>query len=119
MCEVRIGKLNLVDLAGSECVGRSGAVQLRAKEAGMINASLLTLGRVITALVDPSRPHVPSAAPEHCVAPSQPLLSAVSEDAPERGPWTGTDTEAVLGVLTRRSQLFTSTLPSCAPKKRG
>merc|ERR1719310_1197289 len=25
----------------------------------MINASLLTLGRVITALVDPSRPHVP------------------------------------------------------------
>ena len=65
-CEVRIGKLNLVDLAGSECVGRSGAVQLRAKEAGMINASLLTLGRVITALVDPTRPHVPSRpAPEH------------------------------------------------------
>ena len=49
---MRIGKLNLVDLAGSECIGRSGAEKMRAKEAGMINQSLLTLGRVITALVD-------------------------------------------------------------------
>ena len=45
------GQLNLVDLAGSECVGRSGATDKRAREAGSINQSLLTLGRVITALV--------------------------------------------------------------------
>lgn len=37
---------------------RSGAVDARAKEAGLINKSLLTLGRVITALVEKS-PHVP------------------------------------------------------------
>ena len=49
---LRIGKLNLVDLAGSESVGRSGAKDARAREAGNINQSLLTLGRVITALVD-------------------------------------------------------------------
>lgn len=55
---LRIGKLNLVDLAGSENVGRSGAVSGRAREAGMINQSLLTLGRVINALVEKS-PHVP------------------------------------------------------------
>ncbi len=55
---LKIGKLNLVDLAGSECIGRSGAINLRAKEAGSINQSLLTLGRVITALVDHC-PHVP------------------------------------------------------------
>lgn len=34
---LKVGKLNLVDLAGSENIGRSGAVQQRAKEAGMIN----------------------------------------------------------------------------------
>jgi len=39
-------------VAGSECIGKSGAVQVRAKEAGKINQSLLTLGRVINALVD-------------------------------------------------------------------
>jgi kinesin family protein 11 len=50
--------LNLVDLAGSECIGRSGARNARAREAGNINQSLLTLGRVITALVD-NHPHVP------------------------------------------------------------
>eukprot|EP00741_Cyanophora_paradoxa_P015113 tig00020848_g14584.t1 len=55
---LKIGKLNLVDLAGSESVGRSGAQSQRAKEAGMINQSLLTLGRVITALVE-HQPHVP------------------------------------------------------------
>ncbi|RPD66242.1 kinesin-domain-containing protein [Lentinus tigrinus ALCF2SS1-7] len=55
---LRVGKLNLVDLAGSENIGRSGAVDKRAKEAGMINQSLLTLGRVINALVDASS-HVP------------------------------------------------------------
>ena len=55
---LKVGKLHLVDLAGSENIGRSGAVTKRAKEAGMINQSLLTLGRVINALVEHS-PHVP------------------------------------------------------------
>ena len=47
-----------MDLAGSENIGRSGAVDKRAREAGNTNQSLLTLGRVITALVE-KRPHVP------------------------------------------------------------
>lgn len=47
-----------MDLAGSENIGRSGAVDKRAREAGNINQSLLTLGRVITALVERG-PHVP------------------------------------------------------------
>lgn len=47
-----------VDLAGSENIGRSGAVDKRAREAGNINQSLLTLGRVITALVERA-PHIP------------------------------------------------------------
>ncbi|CAE6455957.1 unnamed protein product [Rhizoctonia solani] len=55
---IKTGKLNLVDLAGSENIGRSGAENKRAREAGMINQSLLTLNRVITALVEKS-PHVP------------------------------------------------------------
>ncbi|KAK9298648.1 hypothetical protein QLX08_008120 [Tetragonisca angustula] len=55
---LKTGKLNLVDLAGSENVGRSGAVDKRAREAGNINQSLLTLGRVITALAEKT-PHVP------------------------------------------------------------
>jgi len=55
---VRLGQLNLVDLAGSECVGRSGAKNDRAREAGTINQSLLSLGRVITALVD-HHSHIP------------------------------------------------------------
>jgi len=55
---LKTGKLNLVDLAGSENIGRSGAVDKRAREAGNINQSLLTLGRVITALVERA-PHVP------------------------------------------------------------
>jgi kinesin family protein 11 len=73
---LRQGKLNLVDLAGSENIGRSGATDRRAREAGIsysflfsiylnlllylgnINTSLLTLGRVITALTTGAR-HVP------------------------------------------------------------
>lgn len=55
---VKMGKLNLVDLAGSENIGRSGAVEERAREASNINKSLLTLGRVITSLVEKS-PHIP------------------------------------------------------------
>merc|ERR550519_3344502 len=55
---LKFGKLNLVDLAGSENIGRSGAMDKRAREAGNINQSLLTLGRVITCLVDRA-PHIP------------------------------------------------------------
>ncbi|KAK9719990.1 Kinesin- motor protein [Basidiobolus ranarum] len=55
---LKVGKLNLVDLAGSENIGRSGAENKRAREAGMINQSLLTLGRVINSLVEKS-PHIP------------------------------------------------------------
>ncbi|KAJ3494813.1 hypothetical protein NLG97_g3828 [Lecanicillium saksenae] len=55
---ISAGKLNLVDLAGSENIQRSGAENKRAAEAGLINKSLLTLGRVINALVDRSA-HIP------------------------------------------------------------
>lgn len=55
---VSAGKLNLVDLAGSENIQRSGAENKRAAEAGLINKSLLTLGRVINALVDRAS-HIP------------------------------------------------------------
>ncbi|KAI3826224.1 hypothetical protein L1987_00269 [Smallanthus sonchifolius] len=55
---VKFGKLNLVDLAGSENISRSGARDGRAREAGEINKSLLTLGRAINALVEHSG-HVP------------------------------------------------------------
>jgi kinesin family protein 11 len=55
---VSVGKLNLVDLAGSENIQRSGAENKRAAEAGLINKSLLTLGRVINALVDKGS-HIP------------------------------------------------------------
>lgn len=55
---VSAGKLNLVDLAGSENIQRSGAENKRAAEAGLINKSLLTLGRVINALVDRNA-HIP------------------------------------------------------------
>lgn len=55
---IKIGKLNLVDLAGSENISRSGARDGRAREAGEINKSLLTLGRVINTLVEHSG-HIP------------------------------------------------------------
>lgn len=55
---MKIGKINFVDLAGSENIGRSGAVEKRAREAGNINQSLLTLGRVIKALTEKSL-HIP------------------------------------------------------------
>ncbi|EDV22771.1 uncharacterized protein TRIADDRAFT_3491, partial [Trichoplax adhaerens] len=55
---MKIGKLNLIDLAGSENISRSGASERRAREAGNINQSLLTLGRVINALVD-GKSHIP------------------------------------------------------------
>ncbi|XP_021745533.1 kinesin-like protein KIN-5B [Chenopodium quinoa] len=55
---IKCGKLNLVDLAGSENISRSGVREGRAREAGEINKSLLTLGRVINALVEHSA-HIP------------------------------------------------------------
>lgn len=55
---LRQGKLNLVDLAGSENIGRSGATDMRAREAGNINVSLLALGRVINSLTMNAQ-HIP------------------------------------------------------------
>ncbi|CAG8581224.1 15538_t:CDS:10 [Acaulospora colombiana] len=49
---LKVGKFNLVDLAGSENISRTGAENIRAKEAGTINKSLLTLGRCINSLND-------------------------------------------------------------------
>ncbi|KAA0154797.1 hypothetical protein FNF27_03476 [Cafeteria roenbergensis] len=50
--------LNMVDLAGSENVKRSGASGQQVKEAGHINTSLVTLGTVISKLVEGAE-HVP------------------------------------------------------------
>lgn len=56
---LKIGKLNLVDLAGSENCSKAGNEKgIRTRESVNINQSLLTLGRVITALVERT-PHVP------------------------------------------------------------
>ena len=46
----RLGKLHLVDLAGSESAKATGIHSKRLRESTNINKSLLTLGRVITAL---------------------------------------------------------------------
>ncbi|CAG9812172.1 unnamed protein product [Chironomus riparius] len=51
--------INLVDLAGSENISKAGNEKgIRTRESVNINQSLLTLGRVITALVERA-PHVP------------------------------------------------------------
>lgn len=55
---MRIGKINFVDLAGSENISKSGASNIRAREAGSINTSLLTLARVNQALIEKSS-HIP------------------------------------------------------------
>ncbi|RZC43213.1 Kinesin and/or SCP-1 domain containing protein, partial [Asbolus verrucosus] len=55
---ITTGKLHLVDLAGSENIERTGATDVRAREAGVINKSLLTLGKVIKALAQKSQ-HIP------------------------------------------------------------
>ncbi|KAK0541881.1 Kinesin- motor protein [Tilletia horrida] len=55
---LRTGQLNLVELAGSENIGRGGAAERQAKEAGMTNQSLLSLGRIINALVE-KQFHIP------------------------------------------------------------
>ena len=51
-------QLHLVDLAGSERIKKSKVEGTRLKEAVGINSSLLTLGKVITSLVESKR-HVP------------------------------------------------------------
>ncbi|XP_018564968.1 kinesin-like protein Klp61F [Anoplophora glabripennis] len=56
---LKTGKINFVDLAGSENIARSGCKDMRAVELANINRSLLTLGRVIHALADKSKKHVP------------------------------------------------------------
>ena len=50
--------LYLVDLAGSERVKKTGATSMRLEEAKKINASLLALGNVISALSDPKSKHI-------------------------------------------------------------
>lgn len=55
---ITFGKLNLIDLAGSENISKSGSKEHRAREAANINQSLLTLGRVMKALVEHSS-HIP------------------------------------------------------------
>eukprot|EP00361_Fabrea_salina_P000441 CAMPEP_0202432614 /NCGR_PEP_ID=MMETSP1345-20130828/9942_1 /ASSEMBLY_ACC=CAM_ASM_000843 /TAXON_ID=342563 /ORGANISM="Fabrea Fabrea salina" /LENGTH=644 /DNA_ID=CAMNT_0049044703 /DNA_START=293 /DNA_END=2230 /DNA_ORIENTATION=- len=59
MVHYKVGKLNLVDLAGSERQSKTGSTGERLKEATNINKSLLTLGNVISSLVDGSSTHIP------------------------------------------------------------
>jgi len=49
----------LVDLAGSEKIQKTGAAGQTLEEAKMINKSLTTLGKVITALTDKKATHIP------------------------------------------------------------
>jgi len=51
----RNSKINLIDLAGSERANATGARGIRLREAGVINKSLSTLGRVITSLATKSK----------------------------------------------------------------
>lgn len=58
--QFRVSRMNLVDLAGSEDIHKSGAVNERAREAGSINQSLLSLGKVINCLSEGKDPkHIP------------------------------------------------------------
>lgn len=55
-----VSRMNLVDLAGSEDINKSGAMNERAREAGLINQSLLSLGKVISSLSEGREPrHIP------------------------------------------------------------
>lgn len=56
----RVSKVHFVDLAGSERMKRTGAVGARALEAVSINAGLLALGNVISALTATAQPSQPS-----------------------------------------------------------
>ena len=55
--QTKRSKISLVDLAGCERISYSGATGDRMKEGVSINKSLLTLGKVISALADPKRTH--------------------------------------------------------------
>jgi len=55
----KTGQLYLVDLAGSEKISKTGAAGQTLEEAKMINRSLTTLGKVITALTDKKIKHIP------------------------------------------------------------
>ena len=48
----KVSKISLVDLAGSERANATGAEGTRLKEGAMINKSLTTLGKVISALAE-------------------------------------------------------------------
>lgn len=54
--EYSVSRMNLVDLAGSEDINKSGAVNERAREAGLINQSLLSLGKLINQLSEGKDP---------------------------------------------------------------
>lgn len=54
-----LSKFNLVDLAGSENIRKSGSVDKMANEAGNINKSLLTLGKVINTLSGSNGGYIP------------------------------------------------------------
>eukprot|EP00300_Choanocystis_sp_HF-7_P000237 c10204_g1_i3.p1 GENE.c10204_g1_i3~~c10204_g1_i3.p1 ORF type:complete len:446 (-),score=84.81 c10204_g1_i3:103-1440(-) len=51
-----VSQLYLCDLAGSERIGKTETQGVRKQEAGKINLSILTLGRVIAALTEPPKP---------------------------------------------------------------
>ncbi|XP_035779488.1 kinesin-like protein KIF14 [Anopheles albimanus] len=55
--QTKRSKISLVDLAGSERVHNTCASGARLREGVSINKSLMTLGKVITALADPKRNH--------------------------------------------------------------
>lgn len=50
----KVSRISLVDLAGSERANATGAIGTRLKEGALINKSLTTLGRVISALAGAS-----------------------------------------------------------------
>jgi len=89
--EVRAGQLNLVDLAGSECVGRSGAKNERAREAGCVHYIILHdgvgwgVGRHSLPLVDPTHTHTHTHThtQEHQPEPADPGARHLR---PDRGP---------------------------------
>ena len=55
MAGEKVSRISLVDLAGSERANATGATGTRLKEGALINKSLTTLGRVISALAGASQ----------------------------------------------------------------
>lgn len=55
---IRASQVYIVDLCGSERISKTGAVEMRLKEAQNINKSLLSLGLVINALAE-KKGHIP------------------------------------------------------------